>query len=122
VPVFWLCIRLAASHIEHAANPVILHYVYDLFALAFLMLSMYYVAAFTFRQAKVRRLMFSTSMAAYFTIVTLADGGALYQAGVLTSLALYGLICQLILTKNLGNPPWAELEEISAEDEDIYGA
>jgi len=50
VPVFWICIWLIVSHIDRASNPVLLSYVYNLFALAALLLALYYIAGYAFRQ------------------------------------------------------------------------
>ena len=106
IPVFFISLWLILLHIDQAANPVLLAYVYRLFALAFLLLSLYYIAGFAFRQAKVGRLSFAVAGAVYFTGVTLADGGAVYQSVTLLAFAATALLYLLILTHNLSRPIW----------------
>ena len=125
VPVFFISLWMVILYIDHAANPVLLAYVYRLFALAFLLLSFYYIAGFAFRQAKVGRLIFAVSTAVYFTGVTFADGGITYQNIALAALVLSALLYMLILTHKLSlpiwDPPLFDLEEVLYEDEEIDG-
>ena len=124
VPAFFLCVWLIVLHIDHASDPVLLNYVYRLFALAFLLLSLYYIAGFAFRQAKVRRLTCSVPSAAYFTGLTLADGQPLYRNITLILLAVTALLYLLILTRNLSRPVWDVFpmtDEIDDEDEEMHG-
>ena len=122
IPVFFISMWLIILHIDQAANPVLLAYVYRLFALAFLLLSMYYIASFAFCQAKTGRLTFAVTSTVYFTGVTLADGGLLYQNITLLVLAATGLVYLLILTHNLSRPIWEvpppDLEWGSGEKEE----
>jgi len=101
IPVFWLCIWLIVGHIDQAADPVLLGYVYSLFALAALLLALYYIAGYAFRQHHPRRLMFCSSTAIYFTGVTMGDNLPFYMRGTLLALAATVLIYQLTLSKNL---------------------
>ena len=101
IPVFWLCTWLIISHIDRAADPVLLGYAYNLFALAALLLALYYIAGYAFRQSHPRRLMFCSSAAVYFTGVTVGDDLSFYTRGTLLALAATVLIYQLILTRNL---------------------
>jgi len=101
LPVFWLCIWLIANHMDQASNPVLLSYVYQLFAIASLLLALYYVAGYAFRQEKPRRLLFFSSTALFFTGVTMGDPTSFYHRGTLLALAATVLIYQLTLTKNL---------------------
>jgi hypothetical protein len=114
IPVFWLCLWLIINHIDRAADPVLLRYVYHLFALAALLLALYYIAGHAFRQSHPPRLMFSASVATYFTAITMGDGLPRYSRGILLSLAVTVLIYQLTLTKNLARP----LPEYRARDTD----
>ena len=98
VPVFWLCLWLVSAHVgDQAANPVLLSYVYQLFALAALLLSFYYIAGYAFLQERPGRLMFSSSTAVYFTLVTLPDNWSTPQRAVLLALAITVLVYQLAL-------------------------
>lgn len=106
IPVFFISLWLVLLHIDHAANPVLLVYIYRLFALAFLLLGLYYIAGFAFGQAKVGRLTFAVTTALYFTGVSLADGTPMYQNVSLVVLAATALTYLLILTHNLSRPIW----------------
>ena len=117
IPVFFISLWLILLHIEQAANPVLLSYVYRLFALAFLLLSLYYIASFAFQQAKMGRLSFAVAGAVYFTGITLADGGWLYQNVTLLALGMTALVYLLILTHNLSQPIW---ETFADETEQIF--
>ena len=126
MPVFFISLWMVILYIDHAANPVLLAYVYRLFALGFLLLSLYYIAGFAFRQAKVGRLTFAVSTAVYFTGVTFADGGITYQNIALAALTVTALSYLLILTHKLSLPVWDEPifdqdEAFILEDEEIDG-
>jgi len=91
-----------------------------------LLLSLYYIAGFAFRQAKVGRLTFAVSTAVYFTGVTFADGGITYQNIALAALTVTALSYLLILTHKLSLPVWDEPifdqdEAFIFEDEEIDG-
>jgi len=101
LPVFWLCLWLVLSHIDQASDPVLLGYAYQLFALALLLLSFYFIAGYAFGQARPGHLMFSTSSAIYFTIITLADNWNAPQQRVLFILTITALIYHLLLTTRL---------------------
>ena len=105
VPVFWLCLWLVSAHVgDQAANPVLLSYVYQLFTLASLLLSFYYIAGYAFSQERPGRLMFSCSTAVYFTLVTLPDNWSTPQQVVLLVLAGTVLIYQLALSGQRADP------------------
>lgn len=134
VPVFWLCLWLVAAHVgEQAANPVLLSYVYQLFALAALLLSFYYIAGYAFLQERPGRLMFSSSAAVYFTLVTLPDSSwSMPEQVVLLALAATVLVYQLALSGRPANaftdqPPqrksWADAPDTGEEpyrDEGVW--
>lgn len=107
-PVFWLCAWLVVKHIDRAADPVILSYAYHLFALAALLLALYYVAGYAFGKHQPRRLMFCSSVAVYFTGVTMGDDLSFPIRGTLLALAATVLIYQLVLTGNLARGGFAE--------------
>ena len=108
VPVFWLCIWLIVGHIDRAADPVLLRYVYQLFALAALLLALYYIASFAFRQSRPGRMMFCSSVAIYFTGVTMADEMLLGTRFTLLALAATVLIYQLALLHNFRRFTWKD--------------
>jgi len=101
VPVLWLCLWLVFSYIDQATNPTLLGYIYYFFALAGLILGLYYLAGFAFEQGRAKALLFTSSAAAYFVGVTMGDDHSLARRGILLALALILLIYQLLFTKNL---------------------
>jgi len=109
VPVFWLCAWLIVSHIDRAADPVLLGYVYNLFTKAALLLALYYIAGYAFRQHRPGRLMFASSTAIFFTGVTMGDNLDLYTRGTFLALAATVLIYQIALTKNLNYNDWKDI-------------
>jgi hypothetical protein len=115
-PIAWFCLWLIASHMAHAADPVLLRHAYSFFALAFLLLAFYYVASFAFFQGKVKRYLFCSSAALFFIGVTLGDAHSVHQRGILLVLAATLLIYQLLLSKNLSRP---EREEEAPQSDDI---
>ena len=119
IPVFWLCLWHIVSHIENAANPTLLAHAYRFFALAFLLLGLYYIAGFAFGQTRVRRFLFTASAAGYFVGVTMADSQGIFQRVILAAVAGMILIYALILTHNLGSPMWESgSEDVFDEDEE----
>jgi len=111
LPVAWICLWLISFHIYHASNPVLLAYTYNFFALAFLLLSLYYVASFAFSQDKSKKLLFCSSSALYFIGVTMGDAHSAYHRGLLLALAATLLIYHISLTINLARPQPAPPEE-----------
>ena len=120
VPVFWICIWLIVSHIDRASNPVLLSYVYNLFALAALLLALYYIAGYAFRQNRPGRLVFTCSAAVYFTGVTMGDDLTLYTRGTFLALAATVLLYQLALSKELARPRWREIPYMERDVEHWY--
>ncbi len=90
------CMWLVVAYQARAADPVILDYVYELFAIIASLLGLYFTAGFSFERPKVRRASFFSLLGVYFSIVTLADSHDL------ASMLLYGFaILYLILTSAL---------------------
>lgn len=73
VPAYTFCLWLVAAYQQRTADPVILDYVYELFAIICTLLGLYFTAGFSFAKAKVWRCAFFCLMSIYFSIVTLAD-------------------------------------------------
>ena len=96
-PVFWLCFWLIWAHVDYASNPVLLAYVYHLLALAFLLLSLYYIAGAAWSLLHPRRLLFCAHAAVYFTGISLADTLPFWQMLVFVCLGAtalaYALLC-----------------------------
>lgn len=80
VVVFWCCFTLVLDFWGHAANPVLLSFLYSMFSLVFLTLGVYGVAGLFFGHVRNGRTLASSALGIYFTLVTLV------------SLALYPLL------------------------------
>ncbi|MCL2827715.1 MAG: hypothetical protein FWD99_03165 [Oscillospiraceae bacterium] len=122
VPVLWLCMWLVFSYIDHATNPTLLAYIYYFFALAGLILGFYHVAGFAFGLGNPKGLLFSNSVAVYFTAVTMGDAHSPLRRGIFLALALILLVYQLLLGRNLSRlpviPPQEEKPENNLLDAD----
>ena len=73
VPAFFCCYWLILAYEAHSANPVILQYMFQLFAVICILLSFYFIAGFDFGRAKVRSAAFFGYWGCFFTGVTLMD-------------------------------------------------
>ena len=100
-PVFWLCAWLVIGHIDRATDPVLLGYVYALFAKASLLLALYYIAGYAFSQGNPARLLFSSALGLYFTGVMAGEPFDLLRNGPLFLLAAMVLLYHLLLSTRL---------------------
>lgn len=73
MPAYMCCLWLIAAYQQRAADPVILDYLYELFAIIATLLGLYFTAGFSFERAKVFRSSFFSLLGVYFSLVTLAD-------------------------------------------------
>ena len=73
LPAYTACLWLIVSYQEHSGDPVVLDYVYQLFAVIASVLGAYFMAGFAFERAKAFRSVFFSQLAVYFSLVTLAD-------------------------------------------------
>ena len=71
------CLWLISDYQVRAADPVVLDYVYEVFAIAAAVMALYYLSGYSFQTGKPRRTLVTTMAAAYFSMVTLADGHGL---------------------------------------------
>ena len=58
MPAYTCCMWLIVAYQARAADPVILDYVYELFAIIAVLLGLYFIAGFSFERPKVRRASF----------------------------------------------------------------
>ena len=91
-PVACLVIRLVLTYREDSVNPSLSAYYPELLALIFLILTLYRVSSFAFRDGRTRRFAFCAGMAVVFCLVTLADDHTLpamllYGGGAVLALA-----------------------------------
>lgn len=74
LPAYTCCLWLVVAYQQRAADPVVLDYVYELFAIICTLLGFYFTAGFSFGRIKPWRCAFFCLLSVYFGIVTLADG------------------------------------------------
>lgn len=102
-PAYTCCLWLVAAYQQRSADPVVLDYVYGLFAIICTLLGLYFTAGFSFERAKVWRCAFFCLLSVYFGIVTLADGhdrstrllflfSILYQLATVTVLLYHAFV------------------------------
>lgn len=73
IPAYTCCMWLIVSYQEHSGDPVILDYVYQLFAVIAAVLACYFISGFGFQRSRPGLTLFFSGEAMYFTLVTLAD-------------------------------------------------
>ena len=101
VPIFFACFWLILSYRDRAADPVILDYIYELFAIICFVLALYFVAGFAFGKPKVHRTAFVSTLGVYFSIVTLADAHGMGKTAAFAGIAIYQAVTAMILLKNI---------------------
>lgn len=67
------CLWLITDYQARAADPIIMDYVYEVFAIVCSLLGLYYLAGWSFQTGKPRRTSFFCLMGTFFSMVTLAD-------------------------------------------------
>lgn len=67
------CVWLISDYQVRAADPVILDYVYEIFAICAALLALYELATFSFQTGRPRLTTVLSLLAVYFSLVTLAD-------------------------------------------------
>jgi len=77
IPAFTCCLWLIAAYQARAADPVLIDYVYQLFAIIAILLALYSMASFSFEKAKVTRAIYFSLLGVYLSTVTLADAHTL---------------------------------------------
>ena len=104
MPAYTCCLWLIAAYQQRAADPVVLDYLYELFAIIAALLGLYFTAGFSFERPKVFRASFFSLLGVYFSLVTLADQhdlAALLRYGFVI---VYLLISTHVLLYNAAQP------------------
>lgn len=73
IPAYAACMWLIVAYQARSGDPIILDYVYQLFAIVAAVLGAYFMAGFGFERSKVFPTALFSLAAMYFTLVTLAD-------------------------------------------------
>lgn len=116
IPVVYLCAWLLISYTDRAADPVLLHYVYEFFALAFTIMGFYYLAGFAFGKMRGKSMLVCSNVAVYFILVNLAEDIGMLKKAVYICLAVVLLIQSLLLGKNLNIPDDTKTSEEQAPE------
>ena len=72
-PAYTACVWLIVSYLDHSGDPIVLDYVYQLFAVVAAVLGSYFLAGFGYQRPKGFPAAFFSLAAMYFCLVTLAD-------------------------------------------------
>ncbi len=73
LPPYFGCAWLISAYQAKAADPVLLHYIYELLAISAVLLALYFISGFSFEKAKVKRTLYFSLLGVYLSCVTLAD-------------------------------------------------
>jgi hypothetical protein len=103
-PAFFACLWLVLVYQNHAADPVLLDYVFELLAVVCVVLSLYSIAGFGFGRGRVRATSFYCLMGVYFSMVTLADSHTLPFLLLYLFAAVYLELSSGILLLNASRP------------------
>jgi hypothetical protein len=72
-PVFWACFWLILSYGEHAADPVIVDYLYALVGESVVVIALYQLAALTFDKKKLRGIVYFALLSVFFSVLNLSE-------------------------------------------------
>ena len=101
IPTAFMCFWLIFLYRHNASNPVLLSYVYQLFAVITTALSFYFTAGFLYGKPAPGRSTVAYFVSIYFCIVTLADDHPLGIIIIICALIAVNLIHGAMLLKNL---------------------
>lgn len=73
IPAYTACAWLIVAYQARSGDPILLDYVYQLFAIIATVLGTYFICGFSFEKGKIFRTIFFSLAALYFIPVTLAD-------------------------------------------------
>ena len=77
LPAYTCCLWLITAYQVRAGDPVVLDYIYELFAIISTLLALYFMAGFSFQRSRAILTCFFCLIGCYFSLVTLADAHAL---------------------------------------------
>lgn len=104
IPPYTACLWLVVAYQARSGDPVILDYIWELFAIIAAVLGTYFMAGFAFERAKVWRPSAAALCGGYFILVTLGDGHSLSGLLLYAAFLLYLLASVAALLFNAGRP------------------
>ena len=73
VPVFWACFWLILSYGEHAADPVIVDYLYELLGESAVVIALYMLAQLLFDKKRLRSAVIFAQLSVFFSVLNLTE-------------------------------------------------
>lgn len=104
IPAYTCCMWLIVSYQEHSGDPIILDYVYQLFAVIGAVLGCYFLSGFGFGRGRPAAAAFFSAEAMYFALVTLADAHEPAFLLLYAGCFFYFAASSVALLYNLGRP------------------
>lgn len=104
LPAYTCCMWLIVSYQEHSGDPIILDYVYQLFAVIAAVLGCYFLSGFGFGRGRPAAAAFFSAEAMYFALVTLADTHEPAFLLLYAGYFFYFAASTVALLSNLGRP------------------
>ena len=104
IPAYTCCMWLIVSYQEHSGDPIILDYVYQLFAVIAAVLGCYFLSGFGFGRGRPAAAAFFSAEAMYFALVTLADAHEPAFLLLYAGCFFYFAASSVALLHNLGRP------------------
>ncbi|MCL2223089.1 MAG: hypothetical protein FWC20_06095 [Oscillospiraceae bacterium] len=101
VPTVFLCFWLIISYIENATNPVLISYVYRIFAIATAALAFYFTSGFIYNKSAPGKAIASYYASIYFSAVTLADDIHIGQKLIFAAIIAASLIHLSVMLRHL---------------------
>ena len=114
VPALAALVWLFSTHLKHGTEPVLMKYVFTLFAALLFTLAHYYAAGFLYDKPRPRRTVFCALMGTAVGIISLADRPDRFTAVATAAFALSALA----LARALLGGPWPERMPPAEEDTD----
>lgn len=104
LPAFFCCLWLVTTCQVCSSDPVVLNYVYHLFAIICALLSMYYAASFSYIQNNPWLFLLFSLLGIYFGLTTMADQHDIAATLLLLFAVLYQLLHATVLLRRLFSP------------------
>lgn len=111
IPPAFCCIWLIAICQDCISDPVVLHYIYHVFAVIFALLGFYYAASFAHAKAKPTAFLTVSLLGIYFGLITMADGHDVPSLLLLLAVMLYLLVHATLLLRRCFPRPQKHLQK-----------
>lgn len=116
---FTACLWLVTTYQEYSTDPVILDYVYKLFAVVCTLLAVYFICAFSYQKSHPRLCLFFNLLGLFFSFTALADSLSWATRFLMMGCILYMAYSALLL---LIKSTSSQRRTVPEEDEDLSQA